>query len=192
MLVNVYDFDKTIYKRDSGVDFILFSMKKYPFKVLKSILKTIPILIMFLLKKKTFMDVKSKIIYFVNEIDLNKLLKEFWDTHEVYINDFYKEKHEENDVIISANYEFLLIPICKRLNVKNLIATKYDFNEKRLIGTHSKGKEKIKLFYEIYPTYKMNVTYSDAKVDIPLLEEGQSSFVVKNGELKKYYKGYWR
>ena len=38
----------------------------------------------------------------------------------------------------------------------------------------------------------MNVTYSDAKVDIPLLEEGQSSFVVKNGELKKYYKGYWR
>ena len=191
MLVNVYDFDKTIYKRDSGVDFILFSMKKYPFKVLKSILKTIPILIMFLLKKKTFMDVKSKIIYFVNEIDLNKLLKEFWDTHEVYINDFYKEKHEENDVIISANYEFLLIPICKRLNVKNLIATKYDFNEKRLIGTHSKGKEKIKL-YEIYPTYKMNVTYSDAKVDIPLLEEGQSSFVVKNGELKKYYKGYWR
>ena len=49
MLVNVYDFDKTIYKRDSGVDFILFSMKKYPFKVLKSILKTIPILIMFLL-----------------------------------------------------------------------------------------------------------------------------------------------
>lgn len=192
MLVNVYDFDKTIYRSDSGVDFILFSLKKYPLKVLKSIFKTIPILIMFLFKKKNFMDVKSSIVYYINEIDLDKLLKQFWDTHESYINDFYKEKHDKTDVIISANYEFLLIPICKRLGVQNLIATSYDFNEKKLIGTHSKGKEKIKLFYERYPNFKMNTTYSDAKVDIPLLEEGKNAFVVKKGNLIKYHKGYWR
>ena len=36
MLVNVYDFDKTIYKHDSGVDFYFFCLKKFPIKVLKT------------------------------------------------------------------------------------------------------------------------------------------------------------
>ena len=192
MIVNVYDFDKTVYKYDSGVDFVLYSFKKKPIKVMKSIVKSIPILILYLFKKRTLMEFKSVIISYVTEIkDLELLLKNFWDEKEKYINNWYKEIHEESDVFISANYDFLLEEICKRLKVKNLIATHYDFKTKKLVGIHSKGENKIKLFYEKYPNYKMNKTYSDSKVDIPLLEEGKEAYVVKGENLEKYYTGYF-
>lgn len=192
MLVNVYDFDKTIYRNDSGVDFVLYSLKKYPFHVLGSVFKTIPVLLLFMLKKRSLMDVKSVVISFVTKVDIDKLLKDFWDSHEKYINKWYLKQKNSDDVIISANYDFLLKEICKRLKIKNLIATHYDFKTKRLVGTHSKGKDKIKLFYEKYPDYKMNKTYSDAKVDIPLLEEGKVGYVVSGEKLEKYYKGYFK
>lgn len=192
MLVNVYDFDKTIYRHDSGVDFYFFSLKKHPFKVLKSTFKTVPSLILYLFKKRNTLDLKDNILYFINEVDLKKLVNDFWDTHEKYINNWYKKQKRKDDVIVSANTDFLLKEICKRLGIKNMIATTYDFKKKKHVGLHCKNKNKITMFYEKYPKYKMNKTYSDSKHDIPLLEEGKESYVVKGEKLIKYYKGYFK
>lgn len=192
MLVNVYDFDKTIYRHDSGVDFYFFSLKKHPFKVLKSTFKTVPSLILYLFKKRSTLDLKDTILYFINEVDLKKLVNDFWDTHEKYINNWYKKQKRKDDVIVSANTDFLLKEICKRLGIKNMIATTYDFKKKKHVGLHCKNKNKITMFYEKYPKYKMNKTYSDSKHDIPLLEEGKEAYVVKGEKLIKYYKGYFK
>lgn len=192
MLVNVYDFDKTIYRHDSGVDFYFFSLKKHPFKVLKSTFKTVPSLILYLFKKRNTLDLKDNILYFINEVDLKKLVNDFWDTHEKYINNWYKKQKRKDDVIVSANTDFLLKEICKRLGIKNMIATTYDFKKKKHVGLHCKNKNKITMFYEKYPKYKMNKTYSDSKHDIPLLEEGKEAYVVKGEKLIKYYKGYFK
>ncbi len=191
MLVNVYDFDKTIYKHDSGVDFYFFCLKKFPIKVLKTTFKTVPTAILYLFKKRNTLELKDKIIYFINEIDLDVTVKEFWDTHEKYITNWYKKQKRKDDIIVSANTDFLLKEICSRLGVK-MIATTYDFKKKKHVGLHCKNKNKITLFYEKYPKYKMNKTYSDSKHDIPLLEEGKEAYVVKGEKLIKYYKGYFK
>lgn len=193
MLVNVYDFDKTVYRHDSGVDFVLYSLRRKPVSVLKCFFRSIPTLLLLSINKRSLMDFKSIIISFVTEIDdIDGFLNEFWDRKYKYINNWYKKCHKDSDVFISANYDFLLEPICKKLKVKNLIATHYDFKSKKLVGIHSKGENKVKLFYEKYPNYKMNRTFSDSYVDIPLLEEGKEAFIVKGEKLIKYNRDYWR
>lgn len=191
MLVNVYDFDKTIYRHDSGVDFYFYALKKHPLLVLKATFKTVPIAVLYIFRKKSVLELKDSIIYFINEVDLKKLVNDFWDTHEKYINNWYKKQKRKDDVIVSANTDFLLKEICSRLGVK-MIATTYDFKKKKHVGLHCKNKNKITLFYEKYPKYKMNKTYSDSKHDIPLLEEGKEAYVVKGEKLIKYYKGYFK
>ena len=37
--MNIYDFDNTIYEGDTGVDMVLYGLKKHPFKVIKCIIK---------------------------------------------------------------------------------------------------------------------------------------------------------
>ena len=39
--MNIYDFDNTIYEGDTGVDMMLYGFKKYPFKVIKSLIRGI-------------------------------------------------------------------------------------------------------------------------------------------------------
>lgn len=103
-------------------------------------------------------------------------------------NKWYIEQKEENDVIITANYEFLIREICNRLNIKNLIATEYDFKENKIKGIHSRGENKITLFKSIYPNYEVGKTYSDSMIDKPLLEIGNPGYLVKGNELIEYKK----
>ena len=69
-------------------------------------------------------------------------IKDFWNENEHKIKKWYIEQKEENDVIITANYEFLIREICNRLKIKNLIATEYDFKENKIKGINSREENK--------------------------------------------------
>lgn len=189
MKVNIYDFDKTIYDGDSGYDFYKYMIRRRPFLVFPNILKSIPTGIKILFKKGTTRDIKDKLFYFLKDVkDLDKYVKDFWDENEHKIKKWYIEQKEENDVIITANYEFLIREICNRLNIKNLIATEYDFKENKIKGIHSRGENKITLFKSLYPNYEVGKTYSDSMIDKPLLEIGNPGYLVKGNELIEYKK----
>ena len=133
MKVNIYDFDKTIYDGDSGYDFYKYMLRRRPFLVFPNVLKSIPTGIKILFKKGTTRDIKDKLFYFLKDVkDLDKYVKDFWNENEHKIKKWYIEQKEENDVIITANYEFLIREICNRLKIKNLIATEYDFKENKI------------------------------------------------------------
>ena len=109
MKVNIYDFDKTIYDGDSGYDFYKYMLRRRPFLVFPNVLKSIPTGIKILFKKGTTRDIKDKLFYFLKDVkDLDKYVKDFWDENEHKIKKWYIEQKEENDVIITANYEFLI------------------------------------------------------------------------------------
>lgn len=193
MKVNVYDFDDTIYRGDSGVNFFKYMFKKKFFLVSLFILKSLPTCILYLFKRRDTKDIKDKLFGFIKYVpDIDLYVKSFWDREESKIKGWYLKQKKDNDVIITANYDFLIKEICSRLNIINLIATKYDFKSYKIIGLHSKGENKLILFKERYPDYIIDKTYSDSKKDIPLLRSGHPGYVVKGDELIIYKEGYFK
>ena len=149
--MNVYDFDKTIYYGDSTADFYLFCLKRH-----KKILTLAPSLLgaflkFYVFKKGTKTDFKEKMYRFLTYCDTEKDVNDFWKEYIGNIKPFYLEQKKDDDVIISASPEFLLKPVCKRLKIKKLMASKVDMHSGKYSGVNCHGKEKVKRFYEAFP-----------------------------------------
>lgn len=180
---NVYDFDKTIYKGDSSVDFYLFCLSKHP-----GILAEIPIMmifcILYLFRQCSKTELKEKFYRFLRHLDsVDDLLKQFWCVNHIKIADFYRKGHNEDDIIISASPEFLLQPICKLLNIKNLIASKVDKRTGIYEGENCWGEEKLRRLKEEMTSADINAFYSDSLSDAPLAKIADKAFIVRNGEI---------
>lgn len=130
--MNVYDFDKTIYKGDSTLDFYFFCLRKKPI-IIKEFPKQIYSTILYKLGKITKTEFKENFYIFLNDLEnIDNLLKEFWDNNQNKIKSFYLKQKNDDDVIISASPTFLLEPICRKLNIKYLIASKVDKNTRKI------------------------------------------------------------
>ena len=90
----------------------------------------------------------------------------------------------DDDVIISASPEFLLKPVCKRLKIKNLMASKVDMHSGKYSGVNCHGKEKVKRFYEAFPNGKIDNFYSDSYSDSPLAEIAEKAFMVDGDKVE--------
>ena len=183
--MNVYDFDKTIYYGDSTADFYLFCLKRH-----KKILTLAPSLLgaflkFYVFKRGTKTEFKEKMYRFLTFCDTEKDVKDFWKEYIGNIKPFYLEQKEDDDVIISASPEFLLKPVCKRLKIKDLIASKVDMQSGKYSGINCHGKEKVKRFYEVFPDGKIDNFYSDSYSDSPLAEIADK---IVMGKIGKFYK----
>ena len=184
MKYDVYDFDKTIYDGDSGVEIVLFAIKKRPIRFFKCFF----IILKYALRLISKDELKNQIFYFVREIDdLDAFVKEFWDKHEHKIKDFWKnKKSHKKDVIISASSYFWLQPIADKYKV-DLIATYNDPKTGELVGKNCHGKEKVRLFYQNYPKGIIENAYTDSVADLPLIEEAKHGFLVRKNKIMNYY-----
>lgn len=182
----LYDFDVTIYDGDSSVDFFKFCLKKD-----KKNYKILPKLaIKFLAYKSkniTDTELKEYIFSFLENFkNIDIVVKEFWETHESKIKNFYLEKKHNQDIIISASPEFLLKPICQKLKVKDLIASDVDKTTGKFKKPNNRGEEKVKEFYKKYPKAEILEMYSDSLHDKPLLDLAKKSYFVKKNKLYDY------
>lgn len=182
----LYDFDGTIYDGDSSVDFFKFCLKKD-----KTIYKMLPKLaIKFLAYKSkniTDTELKEYVFSFLKNFkNIDKVVKEFWETHESKIKNFYLEKKHDQDIIISASPEFLLKTICEKLKVKDLIASDVDKTTGKFKKPNNRGEAKVKEFYKKYPKAEILEMYSDSLHDKPLLDLAKKSYFVKKNKLYDY------
>lgn len=188
MKLELYDFDGTIYDGDSGVDLVLFAIKKKPLLIFKLIL-SLRVVFLYLLKLRSKEEMKNKIFSFLKEFpDTEEFVKEFWETHEYKIKGFWKnKKNHKNDIIISASGYFWLKPIADKYKVKDLFATNVDSKTGMIIGNNCHGKEKVKIFREKYPDAEIVKMYTDSVNDLPLIEVAQEGILVKRNKLYNYY-----
>ena len=184
-VINVYDFDKTIYYNDSTSDFYVFCLKRHP-SVAKHFPKTALAFIMFLLGIKTKTQFKEVMYEFLLEVDIEKDLPDFWESHKCRIKPFYLQHKKADDVIISASPEFLLEPICSDLGVGCLMASKVDPKTGKYTGINCHGKEKVRRFREKYGESPIDEFYSDAYCDTPLALIAGQSFMVKGDSVNKW------
>lgn len=181
--MNVYDFDKTIYRNDSTADFFVYSLLRYP-KIL-TLLPEIGIgfVKFYILKKGTKTQFKRRIMRFVKYIDLENDIESFWDKKIKYIKDFYRENQKDDDVIISASPRFILEPVCKRLGINNLICSEVDDATGDFEKENCHGKEKVVRYREIFGNTKVDEFYSDSYSDTPLAEIAQKAYIVKGDKI---------
>lgn len=184
--MNVYDFDKTIYKNDSTADFYFYSVARHP-----KMLIYVPSVIggffrYYIFKKGTKTEFKEKVMKFVTCIDLKNDVEAFWDKKIGNIKSFYLKQQQDDDVIISASPRFLLEPICNRLGIKHLIASEVDTNDGHFERPNCHSEEKVVRFSELFSKDEVDDFYSDSLSDTPMARLAKNAYLVKGDNIIKW------
>lgn len=184
--MNVYDFDKTIYKSDSTADFYLFSLRRHPkiLALLPSLLKAY--LRFYIFRKGSKTEFKEKMMRFVTKVNMKKDLEDFWKTHKRKIKKFYLEQKQDDDVIISASPRFLLEPICRELGIKHLLASEVSPKTGEFSGLNCHGEEKVRRFRKEFQNAQIDEFYSDSYSDTPLARISTTAFIVKGDKINPW------
>lgn len=179
--MNVYDFDGTIYKGDSTIDFYRFTVKRHP-----DILFHLPRFCIATMKHKigtySTKEWKTCFFRFLSALsDTESEVTQFWETHFQNIMPWYLAQKQKTDVIISASPVFLLEQPCQMLGVQKLIATHVDTQTGTFLSENCKGEEKVKRFRQEYPHESIEQFYSDSLSDLPMAKIAERSFLIRNG-----------
>ncbi len=185
--MNVYDFDNTLYKGESTYDFFFFCLKKKP-----TLIKYVPIVLYYLYKYKkvkinhqqlidNFNQIFNKVLK--NEKELNELTIKFWDKNIHKLKENIIKNLKKEDIIITGSPNFLINVIKNKLKVE-IISTKVNLKTKK-IEFLCLGKNKVKIFKELYPNKKINNFYTDSMNDSPLMELASNVYLVKKDKIIK-------
>ncbi len=184
--MNVYDFDKTINKTDCSTDFFFFCLKKKPIIILNTF-GMIPAFIGWKRGKKSLTEFKERVFSYLNRIDtIDQYIEEFWDKNIHKSHIWYQTVQKDDDLVISASPEFLIAPACKRLGIKNFIASDVDKRSGKFTGLNCSGEEKVVRFRKIYKDAEVEKFYSDSYSDTPMARLAKESFLVTDGKLSPW------
>ena len=186
--MNIYDFDKTIYRSDSTKDFYFHCLKRYP-KILLSVPAMAWAFVLYFIGLKTKTQFKEKMYRFLTYIDdVEAEVESFWDSHQDNLKNYYHTTKLADDIIISASPEFLLKPIATRLNFGKLIASRVDMHTGKYTGENCWGDEKVKRLYDELSISECETFYSDSLSDTPLARIAKQAYIVKGEELVEWSK----
>lgn len=183
--MNVYDFDGTIYDGDSTRDFFIYVMKRKP-NLLLCLPKQIWGFVLYGLKRINKTRLKEYFFCFLPEIDVERMAETFWNQNQNKIFDWYLKQRKQDDIIISASPEFLLKPLCKRLGIKYVIASKVNPETGLFAGANCRGQEKVQRLKKEYNITHIDTFYSDSYSDLPLAMIADEAFIVDKGKVKKW------
>ncbi len=183
--MNVYDFDKTIFPKDSSIEFYKFNLKRQP-SLAKFWPKQSKAALDYKRGKITKTEMKTIFYQYFQDIkDIDQVVLEFWKTHEHLIQAWYLKQKKVDDVIISASPEFFLKPITDKLDVF-LIASDVDKHTGENRRENCYGVEKVYRFKEHFDTQDIEEFYSDSYSDDPLAQFAKKAFMVDKDEIKPW------
>ena len=188
MLIDVYDFDGTIYDGDSTADFVLFCLRRHPDMILGAP-RLAAAALMLALKKINLTKFKTMLFGEMSKrFSLEKEAAAFWQSENAQSKLgawFFDTPRDLPIVIASASPEFELCHAAKILGVKTLIGTRCDMQTGELFGKNCKGAEKIERIREVFGDYEVRAMYTDnAKADGPLLAIAREKYIVTHGKVK--------
>lgn len=182
--MNVYDFDKTIYDGDSTVDFIGFCVRRYPAVLLKLPI-TLWSFFLYMIGVYTKTRCKERMYSFLKYVPKGAV-ECFWDEHKDRIKPWYYDQQREDDVVISASPEFLVEPICRRMGIMTVIASRVNSSTGKTAGENCSGEEKVRRLREWDEDAHINEFYSDSYSDQPLADMADQAYMVRGNERIKW------
>ena len=186
--MNVYDFDKTIYHRNSTADFWLYCIRKHP-RVLKCLPSQLWGFLLYGLKIINVTAMKRHLYRFLPLLDdVDGDLEDFWDNNIEKVHAWYLQKHRDDDLVISGSPYFLVLGACRRLKISHLVASDVDRHTGEVRRPNcSRGQKIIEMKDQGYDPAEIEEFYSDSHSDDPLAALAKKAFMVRGEQL-----GSWR
>jgi phosphatidylglycerophosphatase C len=182
----LYDFDNTICAGDSGSAFWLFCLVRKPWLI---VFLPVQIIGGVCYKLGIFRNIQRKfsLYCFLRAIDSEKMAEKFWNRRQRKIYPFfYERKRDMPTVVCTASPEFLIKPVCDRLGVEKVIATKVNADTGKIMSKPCKQYEKVKRLGEELPGCEFPEVYSDSlKNDIHILKLGKRAFHTVHGKVSE-------
>lgn len=180
--IAIFDFDKTLYKKDSMIEFCKFIYKKYPWRTFIILFQLFGLLayLIRIISKKKFKEFFLLYIYGIKPEKLFEQLNYFWEkefpvnfSKELIDKIAFHNKYDNETVCISASPDLFINLICLKIGIKKIIATKLEYRKYFYFikGENCRGEEKISRLKKMYNLNQVQIieAYSDNKDDKKLL-----------------------
>lgn len=183
--MNGFDFDGTLYRGDSTLDFYFFVVRKQP-RCLRALPRQIKGAFLFALKRIDRDEFKECFYCFLRYAHgIDDLIDAFWAKHRSKIYPSVMERVVAGDLVISASPTFLLQPFCSDIGVE-LIASEVDKAAGKLLGLNCRREEKVRRFHDAYGDIELDEFYSDSLTDTPMAACATKSFLIDHGSIKPF------
>ena len=185
--MNVYDFDRTIYRNDSEVDFFFYELRKHP-SLLRYLPKQCVGFVKYFLKVIDKTAMKSNFYCYLKGVrDIDGEVSRFWDRYQNNIHSWYSSRHRDDDVVITASPEFLVSEGCRRLNIPVCLGTPVVKDECYINGINCHDTEKVRRFVEAgFSADSVEEFYSDSYSDQPMRDLAVRGYLVKGEKLQEW------
>lgn len=192
--VNIYDFDKTIYRGNSTVHFFLFCLIncrdiKKLYSLFKCGVANIENVIKYKSQRYKAHEYSKEAFQFItifDEVKREQLIEKFWEKKKHRIKDWYLNQKRDNDVIMTASPDFLIKHICDIYKVNNLVSTEIDKETGIVKGLVCVNEEKIRKFKNMFPDVSVEGAYTDdPHHDKSMLDLSDKKYVVKGKKVKE-------
>ena len=187
--MKVFDFDNTIYRGESSIDFSIFMIRKN-----KRIILYLPTIFISLVKYKLCLVNKVKLEKTINDFlkvmikdkrETFRTIAEFWSKNEHKLDKKILNIIKHDDVIMTASPSFLVHGIQKRLNTRNIICTEVD-PDKREMTYFNFGENKLRRFKELYGDRKIDCLFTDSYNDKAIMDISEKVFMVRKGHIRRF------
>ncbi len=180
--MNVYVFNKTLYSRDSTLEFYLVSLLRHP-----SFLLDLPrIAVAFLRHRRGKITTKElreiSLSSFRRIKDIRGESERFWKKRKSRLFPYYEKIRRPDDVIISASPELFLAPIAREAGFGTVIASRFDPSTGKYEGERCWGEGKPPRFFEKFPDGVIEAFYSDSLSDTPMARLAERAYLIKHSE----------
>ena len=182
--MKVFDFDNTIYRGESSVDFSFYMIRHN-----KRIIRYVPTILFSLMGYKLCLLSKAKLESIINGFFEGVLdgvstpddfVAPFWESHADKLNERILSLVGPEDVILSASPTFLIRGIRDRMNTDRIVGTEVDFEQKKIIWFNF-GDNKVKRYRELYGDRRIDAFYTDSYNDKDMMDVAREVYIVKNG-----------
>lgn len=124
---------------------------------------------------------------FFSMIDTEMMTERFWDVNSNRIENWYLDVKKDDDVVISASPDFLVREGCRRIGVRNVVASQVDPGNGACTGPNCRGGEKVVRFRREFGDAPVDDFYSDSEIDLPMAKISKRAYLVREGALEEWF-----
>lgn len=190
--MRVLDFDGTIYRGASLLDFYLFTIHEDP-RVLGFLPAAMRYAILYRMGRVTLdqMDYAMRTIgrrYLIllqskPGFDLEDAISRFWDDHMDRIMDWYSPR--EDDVVLTGSFDIVVGEACRRLGIRTCVGSKLTSDN---LGVEylNFGQAKPVHFRQVCgKEAQVDAFFTDSESDRPMIDMSDRAYLVSRGRVSR-------
>ncbi|MBO4885906.1 MAG: HAD-IB family phosphatase [Clostridia bacterium] len=187
--MNAYDFDKTIFAKDSTVQFYLWCLKRWP-KIARRWPAVLLAALKLALRRTDKTGFKGVFLRFLRDVpEPRKEIERFWDANMPRIRKWYLAQRRPDDVVVTASPVCIVRPACERLGIRHVLGSPVDVRTGDYHGVNCHGAEKARVFRAAFPGARVERFYSDSISDAPMASLADEAFFVKGERIEEWPRG---